>query len=113
MKEARIRDKVTTALGHKGFYCWYAPRVKYHSTDVFEVFDVLAVKPDGNIWWIQLTTTSNVSARRKKIQKFLEESGAKIDWYITAWDNKNKVIKVWRDGERQKDVEQEYFRGKD
>lgn len=110
MKESRIRNKVTDALEKKGFYCWYAPKVRYHSTDVFKIFDVLAVKPDGKIWWIQLTTASNVSARRKKIQEFLEESGAEVEWYITAWDNKNKVIKVWKDGGRQKDVENKYFR---
>ena len=64
-KESDIRKKAIEQLRADGWITWFAPKVKFIQTDVFGIIDVLALrgKSKKNI---QLTTLSNVSARRKK-----------------------------------------------
>jgi len=91
-KEAVIRKKIIKILEDQGYICWYAPKVKFHETDVFGIVDLLALrgKRQKNI---QLTTLPNVSAKRKKITTFLEKYKVEFPVEIWAWNQKKKVFK--------------------
>lgn len=91
-KESHIRKKAIEALEDKGWLCWYAPKVKFQQTDVFGIIDLLALRGKSRKS-IQLTTLSNVSARRKKILGFMNENDIEMCVEIWAWDNKNKTFK--------------------
>lgn len=71
MKESYIRKKVLDELTRQGYVCWwpYPPRNTYaKEKDILSIFDVLAVKrKTSEVRWIQFTSLSNVSARKKKI----------------------------------------------
>jgi len=91
-KESDIRKKAIEQLRADGWITWFAPKVKFIQTDVFGIIDVLALrgKSKKNI---QLTTLSNVSARRKKITSFLKEHKVELNVEIWAWNNKKKCFK--------------------
>jgi hypothetical protein len=107
MKEKSIRKKVVDRLEKKGFICWYAAKAKFQSNDIFNVFDVIAVK-GKELKFIQLTSCKNTAARRKKINKFLKETGADLDWAIWCYDTKNRVLKIWRN-KRLKEEEKRFL----
>lgn len=91
-KESDIRKKAIEQLRADGWITWFAPKVKFIQTDVFGIIDVLALK-GKNKKNIQLTTLSNVSARRKKITSFLKEHKVELNVEIWAWNNKKKCFK--------------------
>lgn len=74
MKESYIRRKVLDELTRQGYVCWwpYPPRNTYaKEKDILSIFDVLAVKRGtSEVKWIQFTSLSNVSARKKKIEDY-------------------------------------------
>ncbi len=91
-KEAVIRKKIIKILEDQGYVCWYAPKVKFHETDVFGIIDLLALKGrrQRNI---QLTTFPNVSAKRKKITNFLKKNKIQMTVEIWAWNSSKKFFK--------------------
>jgi len=91
-REAEIRKKAIKILTDEKWIYWYPPKVKYKQTDVFGIIDVLALrgKEKKNI---QLTTLSNISARRKKILNFLKTSKVELPVDIWAWDKKKKEFR--------------------
>jgi len=91
-KEAQIRKKVVEILEKEGWIVWYPPKVKYKQNDIFGIIDLLAIKgkKQKNI---QITTISNVSARRKKIINFIEKSKVELPVEIWAWNQKKKIFK--------------------
>ncbi|HOK35388.1 MAG TPA: hypothetical protein PLL80_02050 [Candidatus Pacearchaeota archaeon] len=91
-KEAEIRKKAVEVLKEDGWIVWYPPKIRFKQTDIFGVIDLLALK-GRNQKNIQLTTTSNLATRRKKINKFLEEFQLGITVEIWAWSAKNKDFK--------------------
>jgi len=91
-KESDIRKKAIEQLRADGWITWFAPKVKFIQTDVFGIIDVLALKGKSKKN-IQLTTLSNVSARRKKITSFLKEHKVELNVEIWAWNNKKKCFK--------------------
>ena len=97
-REAIIRKKAIAILTEAKWVSWYAPKVKFHETDIFGVFDLICwEKSSKNLKFIQLTTVSNLSARRKKIQGFFKKNGiisksAKVE--IWAWNNRQKNFKI-------------------
>lgn len=72
MKEKVIKDKVYKELEKDGWWGWSAPKVKYQETDIWGIFDGQFLK-DSDIRFIQWTTASNMSARKKKILKVFKE----------------------------------------
>ena len=98
MKEAVIRKKAIEILLCKKWVYWYAPKVKFQQTDIFGVFDMVCWKrTEKKLKFIQLTTYSNLSARRKKIQSFFQTNKIKpkaADVEIWAWNNNKKEFKV-------------------
>lgn len=100
-REAEIRKKAIQKLDKEGQIIWFSPKVKYKQTDIFGVFDLICwKKKKGSLKFIQLTTLSNLSTRRKKIQKFLKKhkinskirGGIKVE--IWAWSQQKKTFKI-------------------
>lgn len=91
-KEAVIRKKATQILEQGGWITWFAPKVKFRQTDVFGIIDILALRgrEKKNI---QLTTLSNISARRKKITAFMAQFKVELTVEIWAWNQKKKEFK--------------------
>ena len=94
-KESEIRKKAIEQLQADGWITWFAPKVKFMQTDVFGVIDLLALrgKSKKNI---QLTTLSNVSARRKKITNFFKKYKVELTVEIWAWNSKKRCFKKER-----------------
>ncbi len=90
--ESIIRKKAVDELEAKGWITWFAPKVKFKQTDIFGIIDVLALK-GKNKKNIQLTTLSNVSARKKKITSFLKENKIQMTVEVWAWSKKKKYFK--------------------
>lgn len=101
MKEAEIRKRAVKILTDEKWIHWYPPKVKFKQNDIFGVFDMVCCrKTTGNLKFIQLTTVSNLSTRRKKIESFLKKSkikskasfGATME--IWAWSKRQKKFKI-------------------
>lgn len=93
MKEAVIRKKVITELEKEGFACWFPKKVKFQETDVFGVFDVLAIK-GREVRWVQLTTIVNIRTREKKVLSFLERTKSLIVGEVWGYDKKKRLFKI-------------------
>ncbi len=93
MKEAIIRKKAIQQLEKDKWFCWFPKKVKFQETDVFGVYDILAVKKK-TVRWIQITTLSNISARRHKIEGFLKRTKADLPSEIWGWSKKHKRFKI-------------------
>ena len=93
MKEAIIRKKAVELLKKDKWVCWFPAKVKFQETDIFGVYDLVCVRKN-RLKFIQLTTLSNLSARRKKIQNFLISNGVSIPSEIWAYDAKRKYFKI-------------------
>ena len=91
-KESVIRKKAIEILEKQKFIWWYAPKVKFRTTDVFGVVDLLALRGRQRKN-IQLTTLPNVSAKRKKITAFLKKNKVEFPVEIWAWSQKKKTFK--------------------
>jgi len=101
-KENLIRKKAVTILEKEKWTVWWPAKVKFKQNDIFGAFDIVCCKKGaGNLKFIQLTTISNLSARRKKIQSFLKENrinrpkivfGAEAE--IWAWSKNHKRFKI-------------------
>jgi len=91
-KEAEIRKKAIEELETDGWITWFAPKVKFKQTDIFGIIDLLALKGKCKKN-IQLTTLSNISARRKKIVNFLKQNKVEMTVEIWAWNHSKKMFK--------------------
>jgi hypothetical protein len=100
-REATIRKKARDILEKEGYITWCPPKAKYQSTDIFGIFDCVAVKKgegeyvaSDQMRFIQWTTKSNLSARRRKILAFFDEHSLWIPCEIWAYDNDKKTFKI-------------------
>lgn len=91
MKEAVIRKKAITELEAEGYTCWCPAKARYQETDIFGVFDTICAK-GTEIRFIQWTTSSNMSARKKKVSDFLKRTGVAIMGEVWGLNPK----KEWR-----------------
>lgn len=101
-KESVIRKKALEALAEDKWVTWWPGKIKFRQNDIFGVFDIVCCRKDtGNLKFIQLTTVSNLSARRKKIKCFFKANkislkknqfGATVE--IWAWAQNNKSFKI-------------------
>lgn len=94
MKESEIRKKVIAA--HPDWVVWFPAKVKYQETDIFGVFDLLLIKKNSSqLKWIQLTSYSNVPARKKKILAFFSANLVFIrNAEIWGWNESKKEFRV-------------------
>ncbi len=91
-KEAQIRKKVVEILEKENWIVWYPSKVKYKQNDIFGIIDLLAIKGKKKKN-IQITTVSNISARRKKIVCFIKKAKVELLVEIWAWNQKKKIFK--------------------
>ncbi len=91
-KEARIREKAFAALAEEKWTCWYPKKVRFHATDIFGIADLICCRKN-KIQLIQLTTSPNVSSRRKKIMSFLKKFKVALPISIWSWNSKKKIFK--------------------
>jgi len=101
-REALIRKKALEILDKERWLYWYPPKIKFKQSDIFGAFDIICCKKGaGNLKFIQLTTASNLSTRRKKIQSFFRKNridgpkivfGAEVE--IWAWAEKRREFKI-------------------
>ncbi len=91
-KESYTRRKLIKALENEGWVCWAPPKVKFQQSDVFGIIDILALRRNQRKN-IQLTTVSNISARRKKITAFLVNNQVTLPVEIWAWHPRKKNFK--------------------
>lgn len=101
MKESQIRKKAIEILEEHCRPYWFCSKVKYKKeSDIFSVFD--GVYLGDKVIFVQLTTTPNLSARRKKIKKWMKKvENPLIGSFsfcfgieIWAWDKNKKEFKV-------------------
>jgi len=103
-KENLIRKKALEILNREKWIYWYPSKVRFKQNDIFGAFDIICCKKGaGSLKFIQLTTSSNLSTRRKKIQSFFKKNkinrpkvifGAEVE--IWAWSGRNKTFKIER-----------------
>ena len=86
MKEKTLKRKLSDLLITCGYFVWFPAKVMYNSeTDIFGVYDCIAY--DGiELRWIQMTTLTNVSHRRKKMYARFPGVPLPRDSWIYAWD---------------------------
>jgi len=93
MKEAQIKKKAIEILKNEGFIWWFPAKVKFYKNDIFGVFDGV-IASGSLIKFLQLTTTNNISNRKKKIKGFLKETGFKANIEIWGYNKKKKNFRI-------------------
>lgn len=95
MKEIELRRLASLELGDN-WAIWHLQKVRYFQSDIFGVFDFIAInKITHLIMLVQLTTLSNASKRRNKIYDWLRENNLNSFQNVWLWlfdPHKN----VWR-----------------
>ncbi len=91
-KDEVIRKKAIEILTETKWVSWYAPKVKFHETDIFGIADLICCSKK-ELRLIQLTTVSNISARRNKIKACLKKSKMDIPIEIWGWNGKKREFK--------------------
>jgi hypothetical protein len=92
-KESMIRKKAIELLAKNKWTHWFAPKVKFHETDIFGIADLICCRKN-KIKFIQLTTLPNISFKRKKIINFFKKNKVKLPIEIWAWNSKKKKFKI-------------------
>jgi hypothetical protein len=88
MKEKQIREKALEILKKHGWVVWWPPSTPRFRSDIFTIFDLIALQGDRTLF-IQLTTTGHTSERRKKILEFVTTYSTRISQVeIWSWHNK-------------------------
>ncbi|HUW71930.1 MAG TPA: hypothetical protein VMV66_01900 [Candidatus Humimicrobiaceae bacterium] len=98
-KESEIRKKAVQILEKKKWLIWWPSRAIFKQNDIFGIFDLICLKKKiGSIKFVQLTTLSNLSTRRKKIKNFLEEyqlsKQSSADIEVWGWDKRKREFKI-------------------
>lgn len=93
-KEAEIRKKAIQILREGGWTIWYAPKTRYHHSDIFTIGDMLTWK-NRVFKIIQLTTTKNKATRVKRIRNYLRKnnlSGLRVEVWAYAKRSRKFII---------------------
>lgn len=91
--ETLIRSKARAILEKEGFHLWCPSKVRYQETDIFGIYDGLAIK-DSELRFIQWTSKSNIRAREKKIHAFFAKYNCFIPCEVWGWDEIKKEFVV-------------------
>lgn len=91
--EKLIRSKAREILKKEGFHLWCPSKVRYKETDIFGIFDGLAIR-DSDLRFIQWTTKHNAKARVNKINAFFDEHACFIPCEVWGWDEKTKEFQI-------------------
>ena len=98
MTEYFLRQKAREYF--KDWQIWFSPRVKFYDSDIFTIFDGCVWKGNKLIFF-QLTTTSNKSARIKKIVDFMMPNNLSVDRRfvkaeVLAYHKKKKKFEIFK-----------------
>ena len=100
-KESLIRKKAVEILEKENWLVWWPARAIFKQNDIFGTFDLICLKKrQGNLKFIQLTTLSNLSTRKRKIQNFFKryridkKAKFKAQVEIWAWNKVGKTFKI-------------------
>lgn len=91
VKEKEIKQKLKDKLGKYGVL-WFPAHVRYYNNDILGAFDCVFFG-GGEVYLIQLTTLTNLSHRRRKIN-FIFDNQPPRNSQIYAWDEKNNCFKI-------------------
>ena len=82
-KGSRIERKCADELREQGYIIWKTIRVKYQNIDLFGLFDVVALHPQGeHIKFIQVKTNRADNKAREAIMKLKMPSGCVKEQWI-------------------------------
>lgn len=96
-QEQIIKQKIKIKLAEEGYVFWSGAKAIYQSSDIFGVFDCIAAKRGSNneLRFIQYTSISNMSARRRKIKQFFLTNNLFITSELWGYDKgKFKIEKI-------------------
>lgn len=94
-KESTIRKHAHEELTKQGYVVWWAHHVRYAvEQDIFGVFDACCLKSGEFPRFIQITSKSNISARKKKIEQFFRKHGVECWAEVWGFDDKTKTFKI-------------------
>ena len=100
-KENVIRKKVIEILEKARWIVWHPGKIKYKQNDIFGIIDLLALKGRQRKN-IQITTSANVSARRRKILAFFKKFKVALPIEIWSWNQKKKKVQKRKDWHKTK-----------
>jgi len=91
-KGSRVEKRCADELRGKGFITWKTIRVKYQNIDLFGLFDVLGLAPNGSkLLFIQVKSTRVDNETRDKIRALKMPPGC--EKWIWVWKNRKGWIK--------------------
>ena len=94
MTEKSMRQRTSQILQAGGWSFWWPPKVKFYECDIFGIFDCVAIR-GKEINFIQITDWTNVSARRRKIKKFMVDNRCEFtDAYIFAYHKTSAELRI-------------------
>jgi len=98
-KESEIRKKAVQILEKQKWLIWWPSRAIFKQNDIFGIFDLICLKKRaGDLKFIQLTTLSNLSTRRKKIKNFLKKNRLfkknPMNIEVWGWNKRKKEFKI-------------------
>ena len=97
--EQFLYEKVKHYYRLRRFTSWRSPSTPRFSWDIFGIFDVIIVFDNGEVFFIQMTTLTNLSKRRHKIKKYFIDSYFCIpNSYIFAWNADKGRFKIEKVG---------------
>lgn len=87
-QESIIKQKVKLELANENYVFWSGAKAMYQSSDIFGIFDCIAVKrgETNQFRFIQYTSMSNMFARRLKIKKFFLTNNLFITSELWGYD---------------------------
>ena len=101
MKENEIRKLLRASLPDNSCV-WFPARVMYNQNDIFGCYDCLVYMPakypseKAKIYFIQITTLTNISHRVKKIQLVFANLKKPIpdNSFVYGWDKEKYKFKI-------------------
>lgn len=82
-KGSRVEKKCADELREKGYLIWKTIRVRYQNIDLFGLFDVVALHPEGeHIKFIQCKTNKGDNKAREAIMKLKMPSNCIKEMWI-------------------------------
>lgn len=79
------------------------------NNDIFGVFDVIAVRP-ADVRFIQVTTTTNMGARQRKVETIADKFPANTAVEVWAWVAGHKKVDQRYKGTQKVYIRRQFFR---
>lgn len=95
MTERQIKQKFREVCKQNNWLVFFPPKTRWCSKDIFLIGDGITVSEKG-LWLVQITSLSNLAARRNKILE-IKKNTPILNYCpikIYAYDKKNKEWKV-------------------